>query len=298
MLSLYFVGVLLVLSLTTQQAIASNWLMLGVLQPNGLSASLVNETIISMAKPSAKGYWHYQMNQLDDALNSWEEATKLVPSNPIYSFWQGIVLGRLGDDERAVAAWRQANAAKYWAWLSAESAQKGAGVLAYELAERSILINSTDQESRFVLGEMYFRNKDWLRAIESLSIALDTSHQDAQYYSALMLRGQAYLEMPSNLDNAYNDFITASQLRPTDPWPHIRLCQVYGLMGRTRDAVIACKQATSLAEDSAFAHYYLGWAFFLDGQYATAATEFKRSLELDPDLQAAQDWLAKTQDLK
>jgi tetratricopeptide (TPR) repeat protein len=298
MLSLYFVGVFLVLSSTTHQAIASNWLMLGAIQPNGLRASLINETIMSMAKPSARGYLHYQMNQLDDALNSWLEATKLVPSNPIYSFWQGIVFGRLGDNERAVAAWRQANTAKYWAWLSAESAQKGAGASAYELAERSILINSTDKKSRFILGEMYFRNKDWLHAIESLSIALETSHQDAQYYSALMLRGQAYIEMPSNLDKAYNDFMIASQLRPTDPWPHIRLCQVYGLMGRTNDAVFACKQATSLAEDSAFAHYYLGWAFFLDGQYAAAAAEFEHSLELDPNLQAAQDWLAKTQDQK
>lgn len=272
--------------------------MLRAIQPDGFSASLVNETLMNVAGPSARGYMFYRTNQLDRALDSWEEATKLAPQNPVYVFWQGIVSERLGYNESAITAWRQANASRYWAWLSSVATQEGAIASAHELAERSILIDPNDKESRFILGEMYFRIKDWSRAVESLSVVLESQHQDSQYYSALMLRGQAYMEMSNSLDKAHSDFILASRLRPQDPWSYIRLCQVLGLLHKLKDAVSACEQATGLAEDSAFAHYYLGWAFFLDGQFTAAAAEFERSLELDPNLQAAQEWLAKTQNRK
>lgn len=281
---------------------ATNWLMLKVIRPSDINMSpnraTISEVLLSVAQPSARGHVFAQLHELERAMNAWEEATGLAPQNPIYALWLGNVLAQLGNGEKAIDAWRQARSSRYWAWQSSIAAQEGRNASAYLLAERSILIDPSDEEARFIVGEMYYRTGNWSQAIESLSVVLESRQQDAQYFNALMLRGQAYIEISNSLDKAHSDFILASRFRPQDPWPYIRLCQVLGLMHKPKDAVTACKQATGLAEDSAFAHYYLGWAFFLNGQFTEAAAEFTRSLEIDPNLQAAQEWLAKTQNRK
>jgi tetratricopeptide (TPR) repeat protein len=207
----------------------------------------------------------------------------------------GVVLIQLGHSAEAVDAWREADSSRYWAWLSATEAEKGRNSSAYELAERATLIDPNDEETQFILGEVYYHLGDLRQAVRYLSVALKSSHEvQTWYYDALMLRGQAYMALPGNLNNAYTDLVQALRLRHLDPWPYIRLCQVFGLDHKFDSAIAACQQATHLAKDSAFAHYYLGWAFFQDSQWTAAEAAFERSLELDPNLQAAQEWLIRT----
>jgi len=237
------------------------------------------------------------------AMGQWDEAhfvlSRAAGSNPVLAFWLGNAELQRGAKNEAIEAWREAGSALYWAWKSQEAAQAGDGELANELAMRARQIAPDDPEVHYLVGSMYFNQQEWKDAADALNTALAAPVSSAEwYYDALMLRGQVFSREPGNLNLAQVDFEQAMSLRRGDPWPYLRLCQAFGVNGKAEESVTACRQGLALAGDSALAHYYMGWALYHARRWDEARSEFRTSISLDPDLQAAQDWLARVEDRK
>lgn len=292
------IGILL-LTTSNWQAVRTNLAMLEAVDiyiAGGVAESAGNASDLHVYDevPFAYGLMAIAIGRFEEARAA---LNKAVGSNPVYAFWLGNAEIQLGSEKEAVEAWRQAGSARYWAWKSQQAARAGEGKLANDLAMRARRIAPDDPEVQYLVGTMYFDQQQWSDALDALGKALRVPTSSvAWYYDALMMRGQVLSKRPDNLALAQVDFQHALALRPDDPWPYLRLCQAFGVSGKAEAAVTACRQGLELAGGSALAHYYMGWALFQAQSWEEAEREFRTSLSLDPNLQAAQDWLAKLED--
>ena len=83
-------------------------------------------------------------------------------------------------------------------------------------------------------------------------------------------------------------FEKASKLSPKDPLIHIDICAAFlEIENKAKEAEKACLKSLELNPNDGLAHNNLGYAYVLQGRIKEGIMEFKRALELEPNLEIA-----------
>jgi len=134
--------------------------------------------------------------------------------------------------------------------------------------------------------------------------ALASRHAPNQEAQELYLKGRYYWDRrtPDDLNKAIDDFTQAIVKDPSDAEAYVGLADCYNLLREFGTmppteayprALAAAQRAVELDDTSAEAHNSLAFVtFWWSWQGVTAEREFKRALELNPDLVRAHHWYA------
>jgi tetratricopeptide (TPR) repeat protein len=173
-------------------------------------------------------------------------------------------------------------------------------------------------ELLFTLGGLYWADRQYERAEESLRAALegarrtanvrletwchnglgvvyaDLGHHEeaiAEYQRAIELDPQ-YAFPHNGLGTVYEDlghheeaiaeYQRAAELDPQRAYPHNNLGNIYRDLGRYEEAIAECQQAIKLDPQDAYPHNNLGNVYYDLGRYEEAIAKYQRAIELDP----------------
>ncbi|MBP7688988.1 MAG: tetratricopeptide repeat protein [Thermoflexales bacterium] len=199
-------------------------------------------------------------NDLTLALRAFESA---IEANPAYAeayAYAGFVLDQLGRDgrarlDRAVELDRELAVARYFRARSAwQRGQLDQALIDLQAA------NELDPKNRVITAEL----------------------------------GRLYMQR-SELARAEVWLIAARDLQPDDPAGWLALAELYAgrAYGSPAQALEAAQQAVKRAPAEAAAHVWLGAAYLINGDRASAENELRRAVELDATSALAQLYLGR-----
>jgi adenylate cyclase len=147
----------------------------------------------------------------DTAIRMFESAVAVDPS--LASAYAG-----LAEAYSCMYEWYDGNAR----WL-----EKG-----IEMNQKALALDPASVEARFGIAVLYFHQK---RSVEAKRILERILHENPQFYPACMRLGMIS-EISSDLDSALQYYQRASDLKPYDDDPWMRLNRVYRKLGQSESA--------------------------------------------------------------
>jgi len=139
-------------------------------------------------------------------------------------------------------------------------------------------------ELQFTLGGLYWAGRQYERAVESFSAALEgairtgNERLEVWCYNGL---GNVYAGL-GRQEEAIAAFQRAIELDPTLAAPRNGLGAVYAGLGRQEEAIAAYRRAIELDPTDAAPHNGLGNVYADQGRQEEALAAFQRAIELDP----------------
>ena len=127
-------------------------------------------------------------------------------------------------------------------------------------------------------GNRYYELKQYKRAVESYSKAIQMQANTAQFYND---RGCAYDSLGEH-DKAITDFETAIELNPEDAAAYVNLGYAHIHLKEYDKAISFLNQAIKLDPEDALAYVNRGCVYDDLGEYDKAMSDFVRATELDP----------------
>ncbi|GAB4536227.1 MAG: hypothetical protein Kow0063_21440 [Anaerolineae bacterium] len=140
---------------------------------------------------------HYQLAQVDQALEKYDEALRLAPNSPNESNWKVNILHRMGDIYNQRVDWAQATAAY----------------------ESIIAISPEDERARLALVDLYYKQGEGEKALQSLDALLSTYQKAGNTQKVLTVLREA------------------TQTRPEEMGLRARLAAAYARQGMSREAI-------------------------------------------------------------
>jgi tetratricopeptide (TPR) repeat protein len=141
------------------------------------------------------------------------------------------------------------------------------------------LCREFDGEVRFEEALDLLEGRRFLEAVDAFSELVALAPDMTGAYGN---RGLAYLNLGLE-DKARKDFLTVLQLDPDDAMGHSMLAEVARFHGTPEETLAHVAAALELSEEEPQAHFIRGWLFAKAGQYALAAEDFERFMELAKD---------------
>jgi len=141
-------------------------------------------------------------------------------------------------------------------------------------------------ELQFTLGGLYWAGRQYERAVESFSAALEgairtgNERLEVWCYNGL---GNVYAGL-GRQEEAIAAFQRAIELDPTLAAPRNGLGAVYAGLGRQEEAIAAYRRAIELDPTDAYPHNGLGTVYRALGRQEEAIAAYQRAIELDPTL--------------
>jgi tetratricopeptide (TPR) repeat protein len=214
----------------------------------------------------------YNENNVDDAEDQAEQATKLAGDSAEYHFWLGVCYGR---DAQNASVFRQP-------FLARDVKNE---------FEKAIALNPNHVGARSGLAQYYLyapgiMGGDEDKALEQANAVLRLSEIDGRF-----LFVQIYSHQKKN-DQAENEFSILDKKIGGDP-KYYRFHNMYGYFllgeGKIDLAVTEFRRQVGLAPNDANAHDSLGEGLMKKGLLKESLAEYSRALELDPSLKNAQE---------
>ena len=191
-----------------------------------------------------------------------EHALRVTSRNPIIHNNLGVILGREGKHDEAVANYRKALAL----WPDYADAN---GNLGHEF----LGLGRLDEAYPYLVKTLQLKPKS------------ASAHADL----GIVLAAQG------KLDESRVHLEESLRLEPEKVEVHSNLAFVLQRLELVDEAIAHCKEALRLKPESVDAHYNLATAFMAQGKKAEAAAEFSRVLELSPGHAAARAALEQLQ---
>jgi len=199
---------------------------------------------------------------------------------------------------------------------------KAENLLATEMFQRAIAIDSLFADAYIQLGKSYWQRIDWgfdrdvkwwneaeRMIVRALEIDLDNPLGYDGYGTLYRLKGEykeaakwiekALALSPNNFeilrdaaliyyfDAQYEmarEYIEcAISLNPTNPEPYRQLGRLYMVMGRPDEAERSLRKAVEIGPDLSHVHYYLGHFLLVRGRLKEARDELDIAIRLNPD---------------
>ena len=210
---------------------------------------------------SGLGHAYIGLGRLDDALEAQHKAIELEPNMAEAHVAKGLILLQRAEKSRTKTDYERA--------LS--SCRKG------------IELNPTLQVPtviRAALGRSYFQEGKLTQASRQFEeiLKVDSNFGDAYYYlGAIRVRQRDY----ERAEEAYSHAIN---LDPSSAKAYERLAHLYGTRGIHHDkAIQLAEKAVKLQPDSASCFNTLSWLHYLNKDYEKAEAAVKHALTLQPD---------------
>lgn len=179
-----------------------------------------------------------------------EQAVLLSPDDGKYLYNLGVVQLRMNQKRDAVSSFERAlqagsNEPRIFRSLSRAFEQAGQPSRAIMALEKALYLKADDLDTLFALGELYTRQKDYLKAADTLKRIVNITPGDRNTTEALLKLAAVYsrLERPND---AISMLEKARSLQPADIRVYYLLGQVYEKAGQRNLAVAAWKKALQL----------------------------------------------------
>jgi len=152
-----------------------------------------------------------------------------------------------------------------------------------------------------MISEVYFQNKDYLKATDCLMKVLEAK---PAHFEATFLMGLVE-QRKGNLSQAQTNLETALGLKKDSSAAHATLGSIFAEAGNKKQALKHLATALKL-KPSAPVHFLLGAVYYDVGQHKRAIQHLKQATELDPQFGEAyyqlgllcleMNWLRKAQE--
>jgi tetratricopeptide (TPR) repeat protein len=253
-----------------------------------------------------RGNAYFKKGNYDQALNDYNDAIKLVPSNPVAVNNRGNIEARLGQYDKAIADYSEAihlnpgyanafnNRCFAYNARGAQGAQgrpdgnpEGHTEGDYEKAahdcRRAIALDTEQTNFYLGLGNALNNKKDFDKALQAYDLAIQL---DAKNAKAFLGRCSVNIGI-KNFNSAIVDCSQAIQLDPTDPIAWNNRCFARAIFEQLKEqlksALDDCNQALKILENNPFYLNSRGLIFLKMGSFDSAIADYDRALLLQPD---------------
>ncbi|HEC35651.1 MAG TPA: tetratricopeptide repeat protein [Anaerolineae bacterium] len=225
-----------------------------------------------------------------EAIGSLQEALAACPEDRIAAFFLGQALWQAGEQEPAIAAWRQAGAAPYFVSLGQRLNAAGHLEEAMEAWRLALEIDPQSWQAHLEVGRALRRSRQPEEAIRELAVALDLCPLEAevQVYAEM---GHAY-RAARNLDRAlwaYRE--TYARLPAGNAYAYLIGSILYeqGRYAEARQYLCRLLQGTPHAPS----HYLLARISIQQEDWAGAERELAQAIALAPSVPEYHEWLGE-----
>jgi tetratricopeptide (TPR) repeat protein len=252
-----------------------------------------------------RGNAYFKKGNYDQALNDFNKAIKLVPSNPIAVNNRGNIEARLGLYDKAIADYTEAihwkpeyanafnnrcfayNARGRPAQGRPDGNPEGDTEGDYEKAAhdcRRAIALDTGQTNFYVgLGNALNNKKDFDKALQAYDLAIQL---DAKNAKAFLGRCSVNIGI-KNFNSAIDDCSHAIQLDPTDPVGWNNRCWARAIVEQLKEqlksALDDCNQALKILDNNPFYLDSRALIFLKMGSFDSAIADYDRALLLQPN---------------
>ncbi|UCD17209.1 MAG: tetratricopeptide repeat protein [Candidatus Zixiibacteriota bacterium] len=154
----------------------------------------------------------------------------------------------------------------------------GDTTLAINLLEKEIKLDPSYEYNYFILGEIHYKHKEYVKAEEQFTLALN---KNKKFYRGLYALGMVQLKL-NKIDEADETFSTGlKKAKNMKGEFHNGLGLVYMAKGMYNEADRELRQAIIEKPDNAEYHINLGDVNFANKIYALAISEYETALGLD-----------------
>ncbi len=227
------------------------------------------------------GKTYYKAGDEESALAAFRQALPARPAH-VYNVW-GNALYAQERYEEALAKYRQAAELKpdepvYYSNQGDAYNEIGQYAQAAAAYAQAVAVDPTYASAYNKWGNMLFAQEDYAGAAEKYQLAIEQNPGDAVYYSNL---GQAYdkLGEPELAAAAFEQAVTVN---PAYASAWNRWGNVLYVQGDYIGAADKYQQAVALSPENAVYHANLAGAYYRQGEYALAAAEYELAVGLDP----------------
>lgn len=233
--------------------------------------------------------------RFNEAIARYETAIRLEPDNAMAHNNLGNVLQRLGRLDEAIEQFRRAvriDPRYATAYSNMGNALQLAGRIdeAIEQYGRALDIRPDYAAAYRNLGRAFAAKGDYSQAIENYRRCL---HVDPDNPSAKIDFAELLTKL-GRLDEAVEHLRDAQQRQPRSARAHLALARAYRLLKRWTLAKDEYQRVLALgASEAAVVHYELGLVYLNLRSNELAARHLGKALELDPQLEAAQEALGR-----
>jgi tetratricopeptide (TPR) repeat protein len=220
-----------------------------------------------------------------DGVTLYEATLRHAPGSARALINLGEAYQRLGQLDRAEAAYRRALAVDPGAWTSHNNlgslyADQGRPDLAEQEYRRGLALAPGTGAAHNNLGNLYRAQRRPVEAIGEFQRALALNPSDAAAHNNL---GLALLDV-GRPDDAKAEFEAAIRINPDYAAAHSNLGNHYFRRGQLAEAAAEYRAAIRLDPGFANAHNNLGSVYFNMGQLDLAEQAYRRALDIDPRL--------------
>ena len=134
-------------------------------------------------------------------------------------------------------------------------------------------------------GAAHHGKNDCGEAVEDFTRAIDIDERSVEAHHN---RAVCYQKL-GRYEDAIADYGRAIDIDPNFGHAYAKRCELFAMAWRYDDAIADCSRSSSLAPNDAERIHSLGRVYFASGQQAAAIREYRRALEVDPNLKVAQD---------
>jgi len=240
----------------------------------------------------SRGNGYFKMGNYDQALQDYDEAIGLDPSNTAALYNRGNIKTAVGQYDKAVADYSKAiqlNPTYAAAFNNRCFAYNAAGY--YDLAEndcrRAINLdpkqNPKQTNAYLGLGNALNNKAEHDKSLysESLQAYDDAIKWDANNAKAFLGRCSVDIKT-SKFDSAIENCSQAIKLQPNDPIGWNNRCWSRAVVGQFQPALEDCNQALKLQLNDPFSRDSRAFAYLKMGQFDQAIADYDQALQLQP----------------
>jgi tetratricopeptide (TPR) repeat protein len=229
----------------------------------------------------------YRAHHFDEAIQAFEAATTLQPSEPLAYRYLAELHWRAGKPEAAqqsvralVGVVRDAYALDQ---VGRSYEEVGLTELALFVYQEAVGLDPNFPGARYNLGRLYLEAGDLEHGIAAMQAAVRLHPDFPEAHQAL---GMAYTEQ-SRFDDAIVHLQRALALAPDLTVVRNHLGRIFLAQGRLEEAIQTFRVLVERAPDLAEGRHNLAVAYARQGSQEQASEQFKEALRLQPDFHAA-----------
>ena len=231
----------------------------------------------------ADGDTYFVEGKLDNAIEAYNEAIRIDPTNDVPFIRQSRILVYTRDTAAALAQAEQAmrlnptspeNLAYYCRALDWEAQYSAA----YDACSCASELDPSYAEAYAFLSEVFADQGDWFSARETAQQAIDANFQSMDAHHNM---GYAW-EVQGRYKDAIEYYEDAIKLAPKLAPNYIAAGRVYYWLGDYETAEERFKKAIKLSPFDPVAYYHLGRTYYTEGDFISAIDALEQSVGVDP----------------
>jgi tetratricopeptide (TPR) repeat protein len=237
---------------------------------------------------------YFRQGQFDEAMQHYQHALEIEPTNSCAIISLGMIHLRLGDPDAAIALFHKAleidpEDDDAHCSLGIALCQTGRLDEGLDQLNQAVKIDPTNITARANLGMALAQTGKIDEAIAQFQAALVKAPGSSQLHANL---GHAFARQ-GRLDQAIEQYQKVLSSDPDDFEVQVNLGVALAHEGHFVEAIAQDRKALKIRRDSPDLHDNLGVALIQNGQVDAAIAEFEEALRLNPNFAPARDNLAK-----